>query len=241
MISNPEIQVTPPCFPIFTWQSFEQLSDQKKKKKEKKMFINWSPPGKYMIRVCLEFKSFYEDDIQPPNTSAPHNVFQFSHDNHLNNCQITRFSSSFVSITAVNCWNLGILGGYSVQKTLQGYAVNMGSKIRLLVYEWPLIKCKIWYINGLIFQNFLKFEPKLAQISEFFKKIGWFCSMGHFFLKIGICMGLLSNSMVARPYQNQIWITPPPPPQLGIYNQIWFGRDHTTENIENMMLKDMEI
>ena len=27
--------------------------------------------------------------------------------------------------------------------------------------------------------------------------------MGHFFLKIGVCMSLLSNSMAAHPYQNQ--------------------------------------
>ena len=44
-----------------------------------------------------------------------------------------------------------------------------------LGYEWPLIKCKIWYINGSIFQNFPKFELKLAQIWEnFFKKLGDF-------------------------------------------------------------------
>ena len=45
-------------------------------------------------------------------------------------------------------------GGYLVQKTIRGCAANMGSKISLLVYEWPLIKCKIWYMNGLIFQKF---------------------------------------------------------------------------------------
>ena len=38
-------------------------------------------------------------------------------------------------------------GGYSVQKTLQGCAADMGSKISLLIYEWPLTKCKIWYIG----------------------------------------------------------------------------------------------
>ena len=27
--------------------------------------------------------------------------------------------------------------------------------------------------------------------------------MGHFFLKIGFCLGLLSNSVAAHPYQNQ--------------------------------------
>ena len=51
-------------------------------------------------------------------------------------------------------------GEYSVQKP----TANMGSKISLLVhvYECPLMKCKIWYMNGLIFQNFPKLEPKLA-------------------------------------------------------------------------------
>ena len=49
-------------------------------------------------------------------------------------------------------------------ETLGGCATNMGSKISLLVYEWPLIKCKIWYMNGSIFQRFPKFEPELAQI-----------------------------------------------------------------------------
>ena len=111
-------------------------------------------------------------------------------------------------------------GGYLVQKTLQGCAANMGSKISLLVYEWPLIKRKIWYMNGLIFQMFPKFESNLAQIQENFGKIGWFCSkFGQkmdrlvyervtFSWKIGICMGLLSNSVVAHPYQNQTWVPP---------------------------------
>ena len=30
--------------------------------------------------------------------------------------------------------------------------------------------------------------------------------------KIGICMGLLSNLTAARPYQNQTWVPPVPPP-----------------------------
>ena len=52
----------------------------------------------------------------------------------------------------------------SVEKALLGRAANMGTKISLLLYEWPLIKCKIWYMNGSIFQNVPKFEPKLAQL-----------------------------------------------------------------------------
>ena len=59
-------------------------------------------------------------------------------------------------------------GGYLVQKTLQGCAANMGSTISLLVYEWPLIKCKIWYMNGSIFS---KFGQIWAKIGSKFKKI----------------------------------------------------------------------
>ena len=63
------------------------------------------------------------------------------------------------------------LGGYSVQKILRGHATNMGSKISLFI-----IRHRIWYMNGSIFQNFQKFEPKLAYIYENFGKIGRFCS-----------------------------------------------------------------
>ena len=52
--------------------------------------------------------------------------------------------------------------GYSVQRPYGD--VVMDSKISLLVFEWPLIKYKIWYMNGSIFQNLHKFEMKLAQI-----------------------------------------------------------------------------
>ena len=86
-------------------------------------------------------------------------------------------------------------GGYLVQKTLRGCAANMGSKINLLVYEWPLIKCKIWYMNGSIFQNLPKFEAKIgSNLRKFWKKlvilfIFWLkiepigIWMGYFFLK----------------------------------------------------------
>ena len=43
----------------------------------------------------------------------------------------------------MSCWVSILGGGYSVQKTLRGRAANIGSKIILLVYEWPLIKCRI--------------------------------------------------------------------------------------------------
>ena len=62
------------------------------------------------------------------------------------------------------------LWGYSVWKTLCGLATNMGSKISLLVHEWLLIRCKIWYMNESIF----KIWPKIGLIGI------W---MGCFFLK----------------------------------------------------------
>ena len=65
-----------------------------------------------------------------------------------------------------NLWPLNPRG-YLVQKTLRGCTANMGSKIRLLVYEWPLIKCKIWYMNGLIFQKFPKFKKILEKLGNF--------------------------------------------------------------------------
>ena len=69
-------------------------------------------------------------------------------------------------------------------------------------------------MNGLIFQNFPKLQPKLAQIEENFWKMEQFHSkfgrkFGQlvfewitFSWKIGICMSLLSNFAAARPYQN---------------------------------------
>ena len=89
--------------------------------------------------------------------------------------------------------------GYSVQKTLRKCATNMGSKISLLVYEWLLLKCKIWYMNGFIFQKFPKFGPTLDWLVYDWITFSW---------KIGICMGLLSNSAAAHPYQNQTWVPP---------------------------------
>ena len=118
-----------------------------------------------------------------------------------------------------HAWGRGV---YSVQNTLRACAANMGSKISLLllVYKWPLIKCIIWYMNGTIFQNSPKFEPKFVQIKENFGKIKWFSSyfgpkMGHlvyewttFSWKIGICIGLLSNFAATHSYQNQTWEPP---------------------------------
>ena len=54
----------------------------------------------------------------------------------------------------------------------------MGSKISLLVYEWPLIRCKIWYMNGSFFkiwpnlsQNWLKFKKILEKIGNFVQNL----------------------------------------------------------------------
>ena len=61
-------------------------------------------------------------------------------------------------------------GGASVQKTLQGCAVNMGSKISLLVDEWPLTKCKWKFWKNRVI--LLKISPKIGPIGI------W---MSHFF------------------------------------------------------------
>ena len=66
-------------------------------------------------------------------------------------------------------WNIGHHEMYSGTpgeggaryKRPRGRAANMGSKISLLIYQWPLIQCKIRYrcMNGSIFKFSLKFEP----------------------------------------------------------------------------------
>ena len=124
------------------------------------------------------------------------------------------YETHITSVRNLDVW------GVLITNTLQGCATNMGSKITLLVYEWPLIKCKIWYINASIFQNFPKFDRKLAQNQENLRNIGWLCSRFGaklillvyecitFFWQNVICMGQLSNSGAARPYQNQTWVPP---------------------------------
>ena len=63
-------------------------------------------------------------------------------------------------------------GGYLVQKSLRGCAANMSSKISLLVYEWPLIKCKIWYTKGSIFSKFGQIWAKIgSNLRKFLFKI----------------------------------------------------------------------
>ena len=115
--------------------------------------------------------------------------------------------------------------GYSIQKTLGGCATNMASKISLLVHEWPLIKCKIWYMSELIFQNWLKFKKILkkkmvdfAQNLAQIEPIGiW---MGHFFLKIWYFYGstLKFGSSTSLPRLN--FSTPRVP--LWYYRSLFF-------------------
>ena len=76
---------------------------------------------------------------------------------------------------------------HSTQKTLQHCATTMGSKISLLVYQWPLIVCKI------LTQNYLR------KYEDWRKKSGKLCQnldrlvyeWVTFSLKIGICLGYI--------------------------------------------------
>ena len=102
-----------------------------------------------------------------------------------------------------------------------------------LVCQWVLFMCRNWYFNGSIFQNFLKFAPYRSKFGHFLSnfrlkngKFGLkmaqifaenccFCmnltqnldDLVHgwvpFSLKVGICMGGVSNFPAAPPYQNQ--------------------------------------
>ena len=93
----------------------------------------------------------------------------------------------------------------------------MCSKINLLVYEWPLIKWKIWYINGSIFPNlsqyWLKFKKifkRLGELAQIWPKIGPIgIRLGHFFLKNWYMYGSTFKFPAARPFQNQTWVPPP--------------------------------
>ena len=58
-------------------------------------------------------------------------------------------------------WSSACWGGYSVQNILQECAADIHRKFSLLVCEWTLTKCKLWYMIGLFFHNF---ESKSAQI-----------------------------------------------------------------------------
>ena len=102
--------------------------------------------------------------------------------------------------------------GYSVQKTLRWCAANINSKINLLVYEWAPYK-----MQNLLYEwvNFAKIFHKILEKSGDFAqkcpKLNWLVyEWVTFSWKIGIRMGLLSNSAVAHPYQNQTLVPSPP-------------------------------
>ena len=130
------------------------------------------------------------------------------------------FVCNYLRWQIYKCFGYQLAGeGYSVQKTLRGCATNMGSKISLLVYKWPLIKCKIWYINGVDFSKCSQIWAKIGWIiRKFWKKSGdfaqnladWYMNGSFFSWKIGICLGLLSNFAVAYPYQTKLKYPPGP-------------------------------
>ena len=86
-------------------------------------------------------------------------------------------------------------------KDSTGMCPNMSSKISHLVYEWPLIKGKIWYMNGLIFPIF----PILEKSGDFAQNWAKWIT---FSWKFWYLYGLLSNSAQVHPYQNQTWVPP---------------------------------
>ena len=66
-------------------------------------------------------------------------------------------------------------------------------------------------MNGSIFQNVPKFEPKLAKISENFEKSGDFAEnwtnwiwIGHFFLKNWYLYGSTFNSVLEHPTKTKL-------------------------------------
>ena len=72
-------------------------------------------------------------------------------------------------------WGGNQEGGTQYERPyIRGRAANMSSKISLFVYEWPPIKCKIWYINGSIFQNFPKLNQNWLKFKKLFEKSGDF-------------------------------------------------------------------
>ena len=88
-------------------------------------------------------------------------------------------------------------------------------------------KCKIWYTKNNKWVNFSKFSQVWAKISSNLRTFlnnrvillknlvqnqsDWYMN-GSVLLKIGFCMGLLSNLAVAHTYQNQTWVPPSPWP-----------------------------
>ena len=97
-------------------------------------------------------------------------------------------------------------------------SANMGSKISLLVYEWPLIKCKL----GICMCRFFKICPKLSHIwlrfkKNFFKNQGdfaqnlaqnwtdWYMNGSHFLEKL-LFVWVYLQILWQHSYQNQTWV-----------------------------------
>ena len=102
---------------------------------------------------------------------------------------------------------------YHHWKAPQGYAANM-------VYHWPHIKCKMWYMNGSIFQNLRKFEKKAGKVSsKFYQKLGGLVGMwmGHLFLEDWYLYGPLSSKIPSG-------TSLPTLPMLGVHHLISRGR-----------------
>ena len=111
-------------------------------------------------------------------------------------------------------------GGYLVQKTLQGCAANMGSKISLLVYEWPLLNSKSGIWMGWFFQiwpnlsqNWLKFKKILEKVGIFVQNLAqnwanWYINGLLFLEKLVFVWVYFQILVAAHPYQNQTWVPP---------------------------------
>ena len=104
------------------------------------------------------------------------------------------------------------------EKTLRGRTTNMGSKISLLVYEWPLILCKILVYEWVNFSKCpqiwakigSKFTTFWGEKRDFAENLGqnwadWYMK-GSLFLKKWYLYDLLSNSAATHLYQNQTWV-----------------------------------
>ena len=107
-------------------------------------------------------------------------------------------------------------GGVLSTKDPTGTCANMGSKISLLVSEWPFKNAKKLICEWV---NFSKFSQIWAKIGLNLRKFCDFvqnfvqkwvdCYMnGSLFLKYWCLCRSTSISMAAHPYQNQTWVPP---------------------------------
>ena len=102
-------------------------------------------------------------------------------------------------------------------KRLWGCAANMGSKISLLEYEWPLIKYKIWYMNGQFFkicpnmsQNWLKlrkFWKNQVILLQIWSKIGPIADVAISTPSVVHCMNATASAQSPKFLRKQFWPT----------------------------------